>query len=69
MTENKHVKDKSQDWFDAEIMEKLTERYKLRKKFKKTCQHVNKYNNNKAWNEVQKLICKKKKAKLEKKTG
>ena len=33
-SENKHIKDTSQDMFDAEIMEKINEKDKLSKKFK-----------------------------------
>ena len=43
-------------------MEKINERDKIFKKFKKSCLHVGKYNNYKdARNEVRKLICTKKK--------
>ena len=55
----KRIKGTSQDWFDAQIIEKINERNKL---FKKSCLHVNKYNYKEARNEVQKLICTKKKA-------
>ena len=59
---NKRIKGISQNWFDAEIMEKISDRDKLFKKFKKSHLHVDKYNYKEARNEVQKLISTKKKA-------
>ena len=52
----------SQNWFDAEIMEKVSDRDKLFKKFENSCLHVDKDNYKEARNEVQKLIRTKKKA-------
>ena len=66
-SKNKRIKGTSQDWFDAEIMEKINERDKLFKKFKKSCWHVDKDNYKEAKNEVQKLIRTKKKAYTESK--
>ena len=43
-SKNKPIKGTSQDWFDAEIMEKISERDKLFKKFKMSRLHVNKDN-------------------------
>ena len=43
-------------------MEKVNEKYKLFKKFKKSCLHVDKDNYKEARSEVQKLICTKEKA-------
>ena len=54
-TKNKHDGGASQDWFNDEIVKKITEREKLFKKFKKFCQHVDKDNYQEARNEVQKL--------------
>ena len=66
-SKNKRIKGTSQDWFDAEIMEKINERDKLFKKFKKSRWHVDKDNYKEAKNEVQKLIRTKKKAYTESK--
>ena len=66
-SENKHIKDTSQDWFDAEIMEKINEKDKLSKKFKNSCLNVNKDIYNEARGVVQKLIRTKKKAFVESK--
>ena len=55
-SKSKRIKGTSQDWFDAEIMEKISERNKIIKKFKKFPLHVNKDNCKEARNEVQKLI-------------
>ena len=41
---NKRVQDTSQDWFDANILEKTRKRDKLFKNFKKSCLHVNNEN-------------------------
>ena len=54
-----------QDWFDAQIIGKINERDKLFKKFKKSLMQVDKCNYKEARNEVQKLICTKKKAYFE----
>ena len=43
-SENKHIMGTSQNWFDAEIMEKISDRDKLYKKFKKSCLHLDKDN-------------------------
>ena len=61
-SKNKRIKGTSQNWFDAEIMEKISDRDKLFKKFKKSRLHVDKDNYKEARNEVQKLISTKKKA-------
>ena len=66
-SENKHIKDTSQDWFDAEIMEKISEKDKLSKKFKNSYLYLDKDNYNEASGEVQKLICTKKKSYVESK--
>ena len=66
-SENKHIKDTSQDMFDAEIMEKINEKDKLSKKFKNSCLNVNKDIYNEARGVVQKLIRTKKKAFVESK--
>ena len=66
-SKNKRIKGKSQNWFDAEIMEKISDRDKLFKAFKKSRLHVDKDNYKEARNEVQKLICTKKKAYFESK--
>ena len=55
-SKNKPIKGMSQDWFDAEIMEKISEKDKIFKKFQKFPLHVNKDNCKEARNEVQKLI-------------
>ena len=64
-SKNKPIKGTSQDWFDAEIMEKISERDKLFKKFKISRLHVNKDNYKEARVEMQKLIRTKKKAYFE----
>ena len=66
-SKNKRIKGKSQNWFDAEIMEKISDRDKLFKTFKKSRLHVDKDNYKEARNEVQKLIRTKKKAYFESK--
>ena len=66
-SKNKRINHTSQDWFDTEIMEKINERDKLSKKFKKFCLHVDKDNYKEARNEVQELIRTKKKAYFESK--
>ena len=66
-SKNKRIKGTSQNWFDAEIMEKISDRDKLFKKFKKSRLHVDKDNYKEARNEVQKLIRTKKKAYFESK--
>ena len=66
-SKNKRIKGKSQNWFDAEIMEKISDRDKLFKAFKKSRLHVDKDNYKEARNEVQKLIRTKKKAYFESK--
>ena len=66
-SKNKPIKGTSQNWFDAEIMEKISERDKLFKKFKKSRLHVDKDNYKEVRNEVQKLIRTKKKAYFESK--
>ena len=65
----KNIKSASQDWFDAEIVEKINQMDKLFKKSKKSCLHVNKVNYKEARNEVQKLIHTKKKAYFERKSS
>ena len=64
-SKNKWIKDTSQNWFDAEIMEKISDMDKLFKTFKKSRLHVGKDNHKEARNEVQKLILTKKKAYFE----
>ena len=66
-SKSKRIKGKSQNWFDAEIMEKISDRNKLFKKFRKSRLHVDKDNYKEARNEVQKLIRTKKKAYFESK--
>ena len=65
-SKNKRIKGTSQGWFDAEIMGKINERYKLLKRLKKYCLHVDKDNYKEARNETQKLI-RAKKANFERK--
>ena len=60
-SKNKRIKGTLQDWFNARITEKINERDKLFKKFKKSRLHVDKDNYKEARNEVQKLIRTKKK--------
>ena len=67
LSKSKRIKGTSQNWFDAEIMEKISYRDKRLKKFKKPCLHVDKDNYKEARNEVQKLISTKKKAYFESK--
>ena len=55
----------TQNLFDAEIMEKISDRDKFFKKFKNSRLHVDKDNYKEARNEVQKLIRTKKKAYFE----
>ena len=43
-SKNKRINGTSQNWFDAEIMEKIGDRNKLFKKFKKSRLHVDNYN-------------------------
>ena len=66
-SKNKRIKGTSQDWFDAQIIEKINERDKLFKKFKKFRLHVDKDNYKEPRNEVLKLIRTKKKAYFESK--
>ena len=66
-SKNKRIKGTSQNCSDAEIMEKISDRNKLFKKFKKSRLHVDNYNYNEARNEVQKLIRTKKKVYFESK--
>ena len=66
-SKNKRIKGTSQNQFDAEIMEKISDRDKLFKKLKKSRLHVDKDIYKEVRNEVQKLICKKKKAYFESK--
>ena len=66
-SKNKRIKDRLQDWFDAQIIEKVNERDKLFKKFKTSRLHVDKDNYKGARNEVQKLIHTKEKAYFESK--
>ena len=56
LSKNKGIKGTLQNWFDAEIMEKISDKDKLLKKFKKSRLHVDKGNYKEARNEVQKLI-------------
>ena len=67
LNKSKRIKGTSQNWFDAEIMEEISDMDKLFKKFKKSCLHVDKDKYKELRNEVQKLICKKKKAYFESK--
>ena len=62
---NKRIKGTSQNWFDAEIMERISDTDKLFKKFRKSRLHVDKDNYKEARNGVQKLIRSKKKAYFE----
>ena len=55
------VKNRSQEWFDGEIAEKISLRDKLFKKFKKSKLHVDEICFKEARNEVQNVIKKKKK--------
>ena len=66
-SKNKRIKGVSQNWFDAKIMGKISDRDKLYKKFKNYHLHVDKYNYKEARSEVQKLIRAKKKAYFESK--
>ena len=66
-TKNKRINGTSQNWFDAEIMEKINDRDKLFKKFKKSRLRADKDNYKEARNDVQKLIRTKKKAYFESK--
>ena len=66
-SKNKRIKGTSQNWFDAEIMEKISDRDKLFKKIKQSCLHVDKDNSKVAMNEVQRLMRRKKKAYFERK--
>ena len=66
-SKNKRITGTSQNWFDAEIIEKISDRDKLFKKIENSRLHVDKYNHKEARNEVQKLIRTKKKAYFESK--
>ena len=55
-SKNKRIKSTSQDWLDAEIMEKINEMDTLLKKFKKSHFYFDKDNYKETRNEVQKLI-------------
>ena len=66
-SKNKRINGTSQNWFDAEIMEKINDRDKLFKKCKKSRLRADKDNYKEARNEVQKLIRTKKKAYFESK--
>ena len=66
-SKNKRIKGTSQNWFDAEIMEKIGDRDKVFKNFKKSHLHVDKDNYKEARNEIQRLIRTKKKAFFESK--
>ena len=61
------TKDTLQDWFNAEIVEKISERDKLFKKFRKSCLYVDKDDYKEARNEVQQLTCIEKEAYFESK--
>ena len=39
LSKNKGINGTQEDWFDVEIMEKINERDKVFKKFKKSCLH------------------------------
>ena len=39
LSKNKGINSTSEDWFDVEIMEKINERDKVFKNFKKSCLH------------------------------
>ena len=65
ISKNKGIKGISQNWLDAEIMEKIRDRDKLFKKFKKSCLHVDKDSYKEAGYEVEKLLRTKKKAYFE----
>ena len=54
-SKNKRIKGTSQNWFDVEIMEKISDRDKLFKKFKKYRLHVDKDSYKESRSEVQKL--------------
>ena len=66
-SKNKRIIGTQQNWFDAEIMEKISDRDKLFKKFKNSHLHVDKDNYKEVRNETQKLIRTKKKAYFESK--
>ena len=66
-SKNNRIKRTSQNWFDVEIMAKISDRDKLFKKFKNSGLHVDKDNYKEARNEVQKIIRTKKKAYFESK--
>ena len=51
-SKNKHIKGTSENWFDAEIMEKISNRDKLFKISKKSRLHVDKGNYKEARNEA-----------------
>ena len=65
LSENKHVKGTSPNWFETEIMKKKKKKKSRERKcilkFKTFCLHTDKYFCKEVRNEVQKLICKKKK--------
>ena len=67
LSKNKIIKGTSQDWFGAEIMEKINERDKVFENFKKSPLYVDEDNYTDARNELQKLICTKKKTYFESK--
>ena len=54
-----------QDWIGTKIMEKINERDKVSKKFKKPCLHVDKDSYKEARNDLQKLLRTKKKTYFE----
>ena len=58
----KRVKENTQNWFDGEVLEKLSSRDKLFKAFKKTRHHINKELYKKAKYDAKKLIAAKKQA-------
>ena len=67
LSKNKSIKGTSQNWFGAEIMEKINERDKVFKSFKESRLHDDEDNYKEARNQLQKLIRTKKKAYFESK--
>ena len=60
-TKSRRIKQNSQEWFEGEVVEKISVRDKLFKKFKKSKLHIDKEIYKIARYEVQKLISYKKK--------
>ena len=61
------VKNQSNEWFDGELAEQISNRDKLFKKFKKSKLHIDELIYQEAKNTVQRLINKKKKKKFSRK--